>query len=75
MIFFFQAIKPYVHLTCSHLTPHVMRHTFAKHLLDNGVSLDKVAALLGHSRLDTTAIYTKCTQEELNEQTEKIAWN
>jgi site-specific recombinase XerD len=68
-------VNKYATRTRLNLTPHVMRHTFAKHLLDSGVSLDKVAALLGHSRLETTAIYTKCTQEELNVQTEKIAWN
>jgi|LFRM01.1.fsa_nt_gb site-specific recombinase XerD len=68
-------VSKYADRTKLNLTPHVMRHTFAKQLLDSGVSLDKVSAILGHARLDTTAIYTKCTQEELNEQTEKIAWN
>ena len=40
------------------VTPHTLRHTFAKSLIDNGVSLDKVATLLGHSNLNTTRIYT-----------------
>ncbi len=66
-------VSKYADRTKLNLTPHVMRPTFAKQLLDSGVSLDKVSAILGHARLDTTAIYTKCTQEELNEQTEKIA--
>ena len=39
------------------LTPHILRHTFAKNLVDSGVGLEKVAALLGHSSLDTTRIY------------------
>ncbi len=39
-------------------TPHILRHTFAKSLIDSGVSLDKVATLLGHSNLNTTRIYT-----------------
>lgn len=39
------------------LTPHILRHTFAKNLVDSGVTLEKVAALLGHSSLDTTRIY------------------
>ncbi len=39
------------------LTPHVLRHTFSKNLVDMGVSLEKVAMLLGHERLETTMIY------------------
>ena len=40
------------------VTPHTLRHTFAKSLIDSGVSLEKVATLLGHSNLNTTRIYT-----------------
>jgi integrase/recombinase XerC len=40
------------------VTPHTLRHTFAKSLIDSGVSLDKVATLLGHTNLNTTRIYT-----------------
>jgi integrase/recombinase XerC len=40
------------------LTPHIARHTFAKNLINAGVSLEKVAMLLGHSSLDTTLVYT-----------------
>jgi integrase/recombinase XerC len=40
------------------VTPHTLRHTFAKSLIDSGVSLDRVATLLGHSNLNTTRIYT-----------------
>ena len=38
------------------MTPHTLRHTFGKGLLDAGVDLVTVAALLGHERLETTAI-------------------
>jgi integrase/recombinase XerC len=44
---------------------HTLRHTFAKRLVDAGVSLEKVAALLGHSRLDTTRIYTTPGESDL----------
>ena len=40
------------------ITPHTLRHTFAKNLVDGGVSLEKISALLGHSSLNTTRIYT-----------------
>jgi site-specific recombinase XerD len=40
------------------VTPHTLRHSFAKQTLDSGVNLVAVAALLGHQRLETTAIYT-----------------
>jgi site-specific recombinase XerD len=39
------------------MTPHIARHTFAKNLINAGVSLEKVAMLLGHSSLDTTMVY------------------
>lgn len=49
------------------VTPHQLRHTFAKSLIDNGITLDKVALLLGHSSLNTTRIYTTPSDEELGE--------
>lgn len=42
----------------TNVTPHVLRHTFAKSLIDKGVSMDKVAFILGHSNINTTRIYT-----------------
>lgn len=47
------------------VTPHVLRHTFAKSLIDNGVTLEKVAVLLGHSNLNTTRIYTTPSERDL----------
>ena len=49
------------------ITPHTLRHTFAKSLIDSGVSLDKVATLLGHSNLNTTRIYTTPGLHDLEE--------
>ena len=47
------------------VTPHILRHTFAKSLIENGVTLEKVAALLGHSDLNTTRIYVTPSEREL----------
>jgi site-specific recombinase XerD len=49
------------------VTPHVLRHTFAKHVLDAGEDLATVQRLLGHERLETTAIYTQPTARDLEE--------
>ncbi len=49
------------------VTPHALRHTFAKSLIDSGVTLDKVATLLGHSNLNTTRIYTTPGMQDLED--------
>jgi site-specific recombinase XerD len=54
------------------LTPHVLRHTFAKNLVDAGVGLEKVADLLGHRRLETTRIYTRPGERDLERAVEAI---
>ncbi len=57
------------------VTPHTLRHSFAKHLLDAGEQLPTVAAALGHSNLNTTAIYTQPSARDLERAVNRLAWD
>lgn len=50
-----------------HVTPHTLRHSYATHLLEQGVGLRHIQELLGHTKPETTMIYTHVTKKDLLE--------
>lgn len=65
--YIYQAVRNYLGnvTTLRKKSPHVLRHTFATHLLDNGADINAVKDLLGHASLSATQIYTHNTIDKL----------
>lgn len=65
----YRIVKKYMSVVSSaeRVSPHVFRHTFATHMLNEGANIDAIKELLGHANLNATEIYTHNTREHLKE--------
>ncbi|WP_312078948.1 tyrosine-type recombinase/integrase [Chryseobacterium sp.] len=67
--FVYLAVNKYLSLVTSKekKSPHILRHSFATHVLDNGAEISKVKKILGHSSLASTQVYTNANIEQLKQ--------
>lgn len=66
--YIYRKVKKYLGMmtTIDKKSPHILRHTFATHLLNNGADLNAIKELLGHANLSATQVYTHNSFEKLN---------
>jgi site-specific recombinase XerD len=71
----FDLVAEYAYLAkLEAVTPHTLRHTFCKNLIDAGVPIDQVAMMAGHSNLNVTKRYTTPSMADLQAAVERTAW-
>ena len=54
------------------VSPHTLRHSFATHLLERGIDIRVIQAMLGHKKLDTTALYTQVAVKSVSAVTSPL---
>src|SRR5690606_6154845 len=57
------------------VTPHILRHSFAVHSLEEGFNIKEIQQLLGHSSLSSTQIYTEIRPRDIQKKYKKLKWD